>query len=372
MAWIRKVHTEDASRPFFAYIAPKAAHEPFNPAPWYEGYWDESWPATEPRDNPAWNSSARARRFHHGNIATEPLITETAAQVVTGVFKNRWRTLMSVDDLIADIVELCEALGVADNTYFFYSSDHGFQLGQFNILMDKRNVYEWDQKIHLLVRGPGIAKGSTWSEPATQVDMAPTFLSLAGIQVSPDRFDGKSLVPLLVDANTSRDVAGVDADAYRAAWRDHVFFEYYFVDDNDKCVTGCSKLSHDQEYPLKDSDCVDLTPFQNANCWGGNLCNTSCYATETTANNYIAVRYMPGSTHGDVTYAEFQKGNQMDRNIDFSSVDFVEFYDNENDAWQISNLAPKGDPDFFKTSAEGQAMHAAVHQWYGCKGSTCL
>ena len=33
-AWIRKVVAEDPSRPFFAYIAPKAAHEPFNPAPW--------------------------------------------------------------------------------------------------------------------------------------------------------------------------------------------------------------------------------------------------------------------------------------------------------------------------------------------------
>lgn len=51
--------------------------------------------------------------------------------------------------------------------------------------------------------------------------------------------------------------------------------------------TGCGRLSHDQEYPLMDSDCVDLTPFQNAHCWGGKLCNTSCYATETTANNYI-------------------------------------------------------------------------------------
>jgi hypothetical protein len=34
-AWIKKVVQEDAGRPFMAYIAPKAAHEPFNPAPWY-------------------------------------------------------------------------------------------------------------------------------------------------------------------------------------------------------------------------------------------------------------------------------------------------------------------------------------------------
>jgi N-acetylglucosamine-6-sulfatase len=59
------------------------------------------------------------------------------------------------------------------SSYFFYSSDHGFQLGQFNIPMDKRQVYDWDTRIHLLMRGPGISKGSTFELPATQVDVAP-------------------------------------------------------------------------------------------------------------------------------------------------------------------------------------------------------
>ena len=49
MAWIRKVATESPSTPFMAYIAPKAAHEPFIPAPWHLDFWDPSWPATEPR-----------------------------------------------------------------------------------------------------------------------------------------------------------------------------------------------------------------------------------------------------------------------------------------------------------------------------------
>ena len=36
------------------------------------------------------------------------------------------------------------------------------QLGEFNILMDKRNVYDWNTRIHLLAAGPGIKAGSTW------------------------------------------------------------------------------------------------------------------------------------------------------------------------------------------------------------------
>ncbi|CAE7221123.1 GNS [Symbiodinium natans] len=131
----------DQGRPFMAYIAPKAAHEPFNPAPWYRDTWDPSWPEHEPRAE-NWNCSAASRQGHHGNIATEPLLTPDASSVITGVFKNRWRTLLSVDDLIAEVIGKVEELGQLDNTYVFFSSDHGFQLGQFNIPMDKRHVYE--------------------------------------------------------------------------------------------------------------------------------------------------------------------------------------------------------------------------------------
>lgn len=39
--------------------------------------------------------------------------------MITDIFKNRWRTLMSVDDLIADVIHEVDALGLSDSTYFF-------------------------------------------------------------------------------------------------------------------------------------------------------------------------------------------------------------------------------------------------------------
>ena len=56
------------------------------------------------------------------------MISEEASAVITDIYKNRWRTLMSVDDVIADVVATCDELGVTNTTYFFYSSDHGFQV----------------------------------------------------------------------------------------------------------------------------------------------------------------------------------------------------------------------------------------------------
>ena len=98
---------QPAPGPFFAFIWPKAAHEPFNPAPWYRDAWDPVWPTTEPRP-PNYNCSAASRAKHHGNIAKQPMMSGEGAAVTTGVFKNRWRCLLSVDDLVdSTIRQVC-------------------------------------------------------------------------------------------------------------------------------------------------------------------------------------------------------------------------------------------------------------------------
>jgi hypothetical protein len=38
--------------------------------------------------------------------------------------------------------------------------------------MDKRQPYDYDTRIHLLARGPGIKPGTTWTQPATQVSVS--------------------------------------------------------------------------------------------------------------------------------------------------------------------------------------------------------
>lgn len=265
-AGISKVARE--KRPFFVYIAPKACHEPFSPATWYADHWDASWPAREPRPV-SWNCSAESRAMHHGNIATQKMISPHCADYITTSFKNRWRSLMSVDDVIEATVQLVEREGLMDNTYFLYSSDRkllappcrpshlihasatasegtlvfgadGFQLGEFNILIDKRQMYDHDIRIHMLARGPGISPGSTFPYPATQVDMAPTWLALAGLK-KPSDMDGKSITPLIVDpaaagvpSQTKAAIAALAPKgkaAYAAAWRDSVFIEYHLCDN---------------------------------------------------------------------------------------------------------------------------------------------
>ena len=58
IAWIRSVAHSD--KPWFAYIAPKAAHEPFIPAPWYLDHWDVA-PAGNRTSAAEASKSTRAR-----------------------------------------------------------------------------------------------------------------------------------------------------------------------------------------------------------------------------------------------------------------------------------------------------------------------
>jgi extracellular sulfatase Sulf len=85
-------------------------------------------------------------------------------------------------------------------------------------------VYEFDTKIHLLMSGPGIVKGAKWTQIASNVDIAPTILAIAGVQI-PSSMDGKSFLKFVVDAD-AQDLpltvkAHVDAEAAEGAeWRD--------------------------------------------------------------------------------------------------------------------------------------------------------
>ena len=115
--------------------------------------------------------------------------------------------VQGVDDGVGKVLDYLDQTGLAKNTIVIYSADNGWYLGDLG-LYDKRFMYEPGLHVPLLARGPGIKAGSTPAQFVANIDLAPTFLDLAGLPI-PASMQGRSLVPLLrgespADWRTSR------------------------------------------------------------------------------------------------------------------------------------------------------------------------
>lgn len=80
-----------------------------------------------------------------------------------------------------------------------YMGDNGFSFGEHG-LIDKRHAYEESMRVPLLLWAPGMIKPATVvSQVIMNVDLAPTFLELAGIP-KPAQMQGYSFNNLLKGA----------------------------------------------------------------------------------------------------------------------------------------------------------------------------
>ena len=120
--------------------------------------------------------------------------------------RRRLNALQSVDDLIDEFATTLEDLGELDNTYIIYTSDNGYHLGQFGIPIDKRQAYESDVRVPLIVKGPGVQQNVTIDASyALNIDLAPTIMAMAGAtedQIASIGFEGKPILGLLQTGET--------------------------------------------------------------------------------------------------------------------------------------------------------------------------
>jgi uncharacterized sulfatase len=87
-----------------------------------------------------------------------------------------------MDKHIGRILDRLEALGLADNTLVVFTTDHGDLFGQHGLIHKGPFHYEDMIRIPFVVRMPGrIPAGRRSAALQSLVDLAPTFLSAAGL-----------------------------------------------------------------------------------------------------------------------------------------------------------------------------------------------
>ncbi|MFI3281791.1 MAG: sulfatase [Rikenellaceae bacterium] len=120
------------------------------------------------------------------------------------------RTVTSLDRNIGRVLDYLEAQGLDKNTMVVYTSDQGFYIGEHG-WFDKRFMYEESFRTPLLVSLPDGKRGDI-EQLVQNIDYAPTFLELAGVEI-PEDIQGCSMLPLLRDQSTQ--------------WRNSLYYHFY-------------------------------------------------------------------------------------------------------------------------------------------------
>ena len=187
-------HAKKSKNPFFIYIAFNAVHDPRQaPKEYIDRYplsrikMPENWLPEYPYKDDI-GCSARLR---DEKLAPFPR-TENAIKVNR---QEYYAIAEHMDEQIGRVLENLEKSGMADNTYIFFTADHGLGVGHHGLL-GKQNLYDHSVRVPFIAVGPGIAKNKKLSTPIYLQDVMPTTLDLAGV-AKPDHVEFQNLMPLL-------------------------------------------------------------------------------------------------------------------------------------------------------------------------------
>jgi arylsulfatase A-like enzyme len=131
--------------------------------------------------------------------------------------KGYYRLISGVDRAVGRIVKKLREKGFAENTVIIFTSDNGQFLGEYGFA-GKWYPHEPSIRVPLVVFDPRLAesrRGSRCQAFTLSVDMAPTMLGLAGVEI-PEVVQGKSLLPLI-------------QGELPADWRKEIYYEHHFV-----------------------------------------------------------------------------------------------------------------------------------------------
>ena len=104
-----------------------------------------------------------------------------------------------MDDQIGRILDALEKSGQADNTYIFFSADHGLAVGRHG-LMGKQNLFDHSVRVPLTVVGPDEPADQKRDASVYLQDIMATSLELASAE-RPGYVQFQSLLPRIADAS---------------------------------------------------------------------------------------------------------------------------------------------------------------------------
>ncbi len=216
---LRFLRRAPVGSPIFALLTPYATHHAsalghYPPAPRHEG-------DARCADVGAWKPAS----YNEKDMSDKPLFMQDDAFQVAGGWplQDICESMLSVDDWFAAVRAELVHQGRFNNTLFVYTADNGMAWGRHR---QPAKINAYATEMPLLMRWPAVTGDTARdvSVTASNVDLAPTFVELAGAdplgpyptgQLEPD---GVSLVDVINGGGIARDAILEEHRVGRAFW----------------------------------------------------------------------------------------------------------------------------------------------------------
>lgn len=175
-------------RPFFLYLGLSLPHPAFTTSRKWLSRIDRSAVTLPPPDDELHAVMAyqrTAKNWQHG--FSEEMVLKTRAIY--------YAMCAEADALVGAVADAVGQLGIAGDTYFIFTSDHG-ENNMEHRQYYKMNMYESSARVPLVIAGPGVRKGAVIDSIVSLIDIFPTLMDMGGVP-HPANLDGESLMPLL-------------------------------------------------------------------------------------------------------------------------------------------------------------------------------
>lgn len=189
-AAVNFLENRKSEKPFYAYVAFTAPHDPRQAPDDYLAKYDPAkipLPANFKPQHP-FNNGWMVLRDE--NLAPWPRTKE----VIQEQLSEYYALITHMDHEIGRILQTLKATGQDKNTIIVYAADHGLALGSHGLL-GKQSLYEHSMNAPLVFSGPGIPAGKSTSAFAYLYDIFPTLGGLTGVKM-PTGVEGTSLSPI--------------------------------------------------------------------------------------------------------------------------------------------------------------------------------